>query len=335
MKEDEHNLRNKVARGKFTAAFLAMSVRNWGSIIATGKWVVLAAATLGLGWLFEYYAERGLERCRDPRVQPGYATQDKSYAYQTLPDGRTRMRPFQSSKKHLNCESPDSKDDYENCQQWRSAEYTAEQACISTVQFWAGSIIGIIGLGGLLGTLYYASKTARISQDSAQRDLRAYVLFDCGSVEIATDRKSYSVVVRIRNTGRTPAWNLTHSIDSRIDVFPKKDEFDFLIADESESADLSSDNTMPLRKVTRPIAGNQWPELETGGRVIWVWGVLWYKDIYQRWQTSNFRAVATENENAVWPLRVIWIDSSDPYLRINYAGPMRTSVKHNDGQAEQ
>lgn len=210
-----------------------MSLSSWRSDIATVRRLI-AARTLGYlpSWrlhpaiiqgfvltictaaLFAYLAKRGLEGCIEANPQARYAAVERDVALQTIPPGRSKATRFwRPGYKQLNCQEPQSEKEYEQCNQWYSAVGAAQQACINGLQFWVGGFIGILGLGGLFGTVVYAAKSAYAAGDAAEqmgRQVDAQVRFEQPVLIVGEIRPNFDgtrgfIAFDLLNAGKRPA----------------------------------------------------------------------------------------------------------------------------------
>ena len=95
---------------------------------------------------------------------------ERNYAAQPRTNGpKISSGTVETPYEAPNCAEPkdDKQDDL--CQQRRMAQAADEAACIARWQFW----ISLFGLGGLLGTVVYAAKSARAASQAARETARS------------------------------------------------------------------------------------------------------------------------------------------------------------------
>lgn len=133
---------------------------------------------------------------------------------------------------------------HELCQQWRSAEAAVEGTYVARLQFWMGWFGIALVIGTFVATAfaaYFAYRAAEAThigavadQDSAatanstldamqrnaQRELRAYVFVEQASVTDIRSPDGYTVLIKSKNFGRTPASEYNNSIHIGIDTYP-------------------------------------------------------------------------------------------------------------------
>lgn len=106
------------------------------------------------------------------------------------------------------------------CAQWKAADAAADSAEAAWLQFWAGSIIGILTLLAASAAAVYARAAANhtassvsVAENLGRRGLRAYIDVHAAQWGHADDRAPASLRdlqarLTIRNAGQTPAKNV-------------------------------------------------------------------------------------------------------------------------------
>jgi hypothetical protein len=89
------------------------------------------------------------------------------------------------------------------CAQWKAADAASDSAWWA----WAGGLLGMGSLIGVLGALYLAFQANRIARDTAARQLRAYVNARSAkvTVDVANGDIGLQIALQIFNSGATPA----------------------------------------------------------------------------------------------------------------------------------
>jgi hypothetical protein len=124
------------------------------------------------------------------------------------------------------------------------------------------------------------------SEDTAQRQLQAYIVVDAQSVNIVGPENEVWVSVRIviKNTGQTPAHDLSIVSKTELIEHPIKMPFDFtLISGPNPSRSVlgARESTESESKPEKPFDGNEMmvaKEPEAGAR-IYTWGTVNYRDV--------------------------------------------------------
>jgi hypothetical protein len=266
--------------------------------------------------LFGDHAERGLKRCQSASQKPGYATANPDPALQTASPGQSRARPFQSVYKQLDCLKPGSKEEYDSCQQWRSAEATAQQACVAELQFWVGGWISVFGLAGLLGTIVYAAKSARAAGDAAKEmarevevQIRAEGPFLFVEEIVTTDNAPSTITVRVRNAGKSPAILIEWTLDcqTHLDTLPAGEP---TYGRPKPLADINLTSEGLPRPLWWYFFGEKLePTFDNDAPAV-LWGYILYKDIFGRRRKRGFGfrtaynrlmgALANESGQLLW-----------------------------------
>ncbi len=128
-------------------------------------------------------------------------------------DSPRAVSTIQSSNgRQVDCRDVRAQTD-DKCQAWRQAEAGERQACIAYAQFVIGSLISLLGLGGLILTVRYTAASAQAASEAAQQAAKAVdvqmqaegAFFYITRVErdpIWPD----GVIVHFINAGKTPAY---------------------------------------------------------------------------------------------------------------------------------
>jgi len=165
---------------------------------------------------------------------------------------------------------------------------------------------GITALGTIAAVLaasIYAAIAAYqlvLMRETAQRQFRAYVLYEGGRVDISKDGWSYTVFIEMKNSGQTPAYSTEYWFNARImDRLPDPFRYFFppCVGDSSKGCtgvvkfritpdegvtDIGTQQSVCFRK-TFPTTSTDW-----SNKVIYVWGYVTYWDQFQRSQYAAF-----------------------------------------------
>ena len=197
-----------------------------------------------------------------------------------------------AAKYKPDCDSPNSREDADLCEQRRMAkaaeetvEATRDAANWARNQFWAtiGEIVALVlTILIAMAAVIAAFRSNRIARESAERQLRAYV----GVFRTTID---WSVVgapratIHIRNDGQTPAYNLTHWM--AIGLSDKADLKNLHPPTKLSKSDLGPNVPMSIAQ-TKPLTQQQITALQTGQLRLFVWGMVNYNDAFgqiDRW----------------------------------------------------
>jgi hypothetical protein len=194
------------------------------------------------------------------------------------------------------CDQPKNKDHADLCQQWRTAEAAETQVNLSaanlaliivTVIFTA---LAAISAGKAANAAHAsaerATDTLRIMEETAERQLRAYVHVKALKIKNAKSEEwSPTVQVQFQNFGATPAYAVRQII--AIGWFPPEpvDESRFTLRDDRWNAfgDLG-----PTQFMTASLVPDWVPWLSQRPAV---WGKIEYMDVFKRPRSTDFRSV--------------------------------------------
>jgi hypothetical protein len=149
-------------------------------------------------------------------------------------------------------------------------------------------------LAFLAAGIYAGIAASQLDEMTRQRDtvarisrsqFRAYVLYEGGKLEISRDGRNYTAYVALKNFGQTPAYNVTHWInavpvdrpDAPLEIVRKHGVRDT----GTNTVDLGLEQSMCI--VQKFPAGDSMQN-----KVVYVWGLIKYRDRYQRCQLDLF-----------------------------------------------
>jgi hypothetical protein len=168
------------------------------------------------------------------------------------------------------------------------AQWIAALAAIGSVgvSIWAVRLVG-----RSLKETRKATSTAitsnRIAQETAKRQLRAYVLVVECYFESVGDT-NFRLVLKIKNFGQTPAYKLSVKVKAR--TFSIINKMSFTEPDESTSHfTLGPGGTFPQVHVVSELHPILVSAMRAGGEDVYVWGRISYQDCFGAIQQSHFR----------------------------------------------
>jgi hypothetical protein len=134
-----------------------------------------------------------------------------------------------------------------------------------------------------------------LSRTTAERQLRAYIVAGAKSVNIngPEDAVSVSMQIVIKNTGQTPAYDLTVVSKTELLKHPIKMPFNFTLIsgpDPSRAVLGAGETTESESKGEKPFNGDEMmiaAEPEAGAR-IYTWGSVTYCDVFGHQHYTNF-----------------------------------------------
>jgi len=117
-------------------------------------------------------------------------------------------------------------------------------------------------------------------------EFRAYLLYDGGKVVISPDGKSYTAYVSLKNFGQTPAYNTTHWINS---IKMNQPQEPFSVAWNEGMRDTGRWPTVDVGSNQSICVSEAFPANGSlDGKVLYVWGVVKYRDRYTKCQLEMF-----------------------------------------------
>jgi hypothetical protein len=155
-----------------------------------------------------------------------------------------------------------------------------------------------------------ANKSANIASDTAKRQLRSYVLYEHG--KILRTETAFEAEVIFKNTGQTPAYNVTTFINVDLrDTLKEPIDDPTQIFEFKETGVATSD--VGSNGIRRLKAGLNFDSpfepffINAGRKTIYVWGTVKYRDIFHpdtlRCQVATFLGKRTSLDSG--PLEII------------------------------
>jgi hypothetical protein len=128
-----------------------------------------------------------------------------------------------------------------------------------------------------------AERAVEVTAKTAERQLRAYVTLYSGAIRWENNQ-TFSYHIAIKNTGQTPALNLTHQ--SNCGYGPVENFRTDEIA--RRAITLGAGNTTTLRQSADHSLGDaNWTGIRNGTIPLYVWGRIEYRDIF--WQGRHLQ----------------------------------------------
>lgn len=138
-----------------------------------------------------------------------------------------------------------------------------------------------------------ARHSNEIAQDTAERELRAYVSIagvarvnDPGDVE----GPGFAVLVDVKNDGKTPAYDVFQWAKIEVREFPLRERFGFhCVENPSLSIIPTSGKTMAFPTFKRQLTPLEEQAIFENGKAIYVYGEVAYRDIFGKGRLTQFR----------------------------------------------
>jgi hypothetical protein len=136
-----------------------------------------------------------------------------------------------------------------------------------------------------------ADNTLQVMRDTAERQLRAYVLpIDGGRYTDKHIPDTFSVTFKFKNTGLTPAFNCTSCLGVGISTFPiPNDLVDVTGAIAKSRFVLAPGGETELGGIMNPIAPQDLMAIQAGTLAIYACGEFIYMDVFKVARYAKFR----------------------------------------------
>lgn len=121
------------------------------------------------------------------------------------------------------------------------------------------------------------------ARDTAKRQLRAHVLYDGASINLR--KTTAAIAVRFKNSGTTPAYETTYWWNVKAFTPTEVGKLEFFDTDKI-SLDIGSGGALDTNDREIPLGDIE--EARKGNKIIYIWGLIKYRDVFQRCQFASF-----------------------------------------------
>ena len=157
---------------------------------------------------------------------------------------------------------------------------------------------------------YYASeqaaqmeKTVRIASDTSIRQLRAYVIVDRVGINGVITNSQPTVTVEFKNSGQTPAYDVTSWISIGLSKFPLTysipEEINFPTMKGSKDIITSGGKVLLPATMSSPLTIEEIDQLNTGTHAIYFIGKIIYKDAFGIERFTKFKFFCNKKPGGV------------------------------------
>lgn len=148
----------------------------------------------------------------------------------------------------------------------------------------------IMGTAVLLVTIIYSIRSYRLSANTAERQLRAYLFVE----DVRRWRRKvgdpWMIELKIKNFGQTPAYRVTLVIETQfIDASAEKSFVPPAPTYEVSVTDLAPGHTQTTQQDIPGLSGQIWNDFKAYQIVIFFWGRIDFVDAYGRKRWIRFR----------------------------------------------
>ena len=197
--DSEPNIRNKLSRGKFTAVLSDPMLRGYRSIV-----FALVGLTL---WSQALRAQGVSSPSPAPKEQPAKTALTSDWEREPTPHAVTVVDSTDKADASERREAEIKQHDARDLDAQMRAANAAEDQIFPA---WLGALLSFAGTGLIVWTLFLTRKANAIAQDTARRQLRAYIGCEFVRVEKLSNG-NYVARVFINNFGQTPALKLRYA----------------------------------------------------------------------------------------------------------------------------
>jgi hypothetical protein len=159
--------------------------------------------------------------------------------------------------------------------------------CLIDILNWASPLLTAIATGLLVWVAIWQwvelHSTDSTLRETAQRQLRAHVLYD--GVSIVPNKTNAVVTLKLKNSGATPAYRATYWWNLK--AFPTNEKGELKFSDTGDiSTDVGAGGTMDTDEIE--MSSSDIADAKSGKKIIYVWGLVKYLDVFQRCQVASF-----------------------------------------------
>jgi hypothetical protein len=150
-------------------------------------------------------------------------------------------------------------------------------------------------LAGATLFLYLATRSlVRGAEDTAERQLRAYVSVDKARVIGVNGSQQPKAHVVIKNYGQTPAYELLHWTGMEVETWPHPDNFDFVLGTLAKhtlgpGAFIHGYQDRFLKGPPRALTTEQHAGLRDKSMALYVFGEIRYKDAFRKTRFTKYK----------------------------------------------
>jgi hypothetical protein len=174
----------------------------------------------------------------------------------------------------------------------------------------ARSWIGAIGPIIAVAALFVALGQYSLSRDTAQKQIRAYVGVVDGAIQLVnltTEGQGISALLRLKNSGRSPAYQFTTWIAQPVIAEPNAEPFGepLPLEDRTSASVMFSEADVQVSRAT-PISNTDLAALRNGTKKLFIWGGADYTDAFGVRRTLRFHDVNGEElgqASGRWPVK--------------------------------
>lgn len=148
-----------------------------------------------------------------------------------------------------------------------------------------------------------ATQQVKIAEETAERQLRAYVMTGAFDVEGIADGKTPSVTIELKNSGQSPARHMTSRLDiALLENPPPVSKFTLKGIETNSRSPVAPGGSYAVTVfLDRPISDQDIIVLKGGRWALYVWGQIDYIDAFDKPRWTTFRAVFGKQQIAEEP----------------------------------
>jgi hypothetical protein len=121
------------------------------------------------------------------------------------------------------------------------------------------------------------------ADNNARRQLRAHVLYD--GISVTPRKPNAAIFVRFKNSGATPAYEATYWWNIKAFTPTEAGRLEFFDT-ERASLDIGAGGFLEADEREFPLGDIE--EARKGNKIIYVWGLVKYRDVFHRCQFASF-----------------------------------------------
>lgn len=188
--------------------------------------------------------------------------------------------------------SPASKDEH------KAAPVTEHETVHSTPDWWLISVTGLLVIAtGVLA--WYTRRLVRGAEDTARRQLRAYICLEEGRIEPHGNEGYCDVIFTLKNSGQTPAYNVeTWQITRIVDLA----EPPYVIRTPDKWGMVGPGAGIGCKLLHNPLTPADRSDIKLEKKTVIVWGQVTYKDAFGQERYTNFCHILGSETQHGWRL---------------------------------
>jgi hypothetical protein len=196
----------------------------------------------------------------------------------------TKKNPQQQQAQTASAEQHESKNPFKRLWEWTTHDPVAFYTSVLAI------FTGILG-ASTVALWWSTRRLVRCAEETAQRQLRAYVFAIQGRVRDFAAGEPVKIVINAKNTGQTPAYEFHHSMSLAMAPDPPTEPFPELQWEKVYKSAIGPGQTLSnfAEFPNYKLSEGHMARLKARKAAIWAYGELRYNDAFGKPHVSKFK----------------------------------------------